>query len=80
MFLPDVGRAVPERMSSDRDDGEEAEGDSVSGVLRLIGYRPERTKHLERYTQAVMRGPSDLSAGQRELIAAFTSARNNCPF
>lgn len=52
----------------------------VSGVRRLLAYRPERTVHLNRYTQAVMRGPSDLSPGQRELIAAFSSARNNCPF
>jgi len=28
----------------------------------------------------VMRGPSPLSPGMRELIAAFTSARNHCPF
>jgi AhpD family alkylhydroperoxidase len=27
-----------------------------------------------------MRGPSPLSPGQRELIAAFTSKRNECPF
>jgi AhpD family alkylhydroperoxidase len=27
-----------------------------------------------------MRGPSPLPAGVRELIAAFTSRRNDCPF
>lgn len=52
----------------------------MSGVRKLIGYRPEKTSQLNRFTQAVMRGPSDLSPGQRELIAALTSARNTCPF
>jgi len=28
----------------------------------------------------VMRGPSPLPPGVRELIAAFTSRRNDCPF
>jgi AhpD family alkylhydroperoxidase len=27
-----------------------------------------------------MRGPAPLDPGMRELIAAFTSARNHCPF
>lgn len=78
MFLSDVARAVPEGFP-EAPDGD-SDGPPVSGVVRLLAYRPEKTKHLGRYTQAVMRGPSDLSAGQRELIAAFTSARNDCPF
>lgn len=78
MFLPEVARTVPQGFPEDAD--ESSDGPPASGVVRLLAYRPEKTKHLERYTQAVMRGPSDLSAGQRELIAAYTSARNNCPF
>ena len=31
-------------------------------------------------SQEVMRGPSPLSPGLRELIAAFTSRRNDCLF
>jgi alkylhydroperoxidase family enzyme len=55
-------------------------GASVPGILRLFAYKPEATRHLELFSQAVMRGPSPLSAGFRELIAAFTSQLNHCPF
>ena len=34
---------------------------------------------LRRFDRA-MRGPSDWSAGERELFAAFTSLLNQCPF
>lgn len=41
-------------------------------------FKPDRTAHLDRFTH-VKRGPSPLSAGQRELIAAFTSCLNEYP-
>jgi alkylhydroperoxidase family enzyme len=49
-------------------------------IWHLFAYKPEATRHLERFTQAVMRGPSPLSSGLRELIAALTSKRNECEF
>ena len=49
-------------------------------IWHLFAYKPEATRHLERFTHEVMRGPSPLSPGFRELIAALTSARNQCPF
>ncbi|MDZ7636965.1 MAG: peroxidase [Bryobacterales bacterium] len=49
-------------------------------ILHLFSYKPEATKHLAQYTQSVMRGPSPLSPGFRELIAAVTSAGNHCLF
>jgi len=55
-------------------------GMPVPQIFHLLAYKPAATRHLDRFTQAVMRGPSPLSAGQRELIAAFTSARNHCVF
>jgi alkylhydroperoxidase family enzyme len=50
------------------------------GIMHLFAFKPHATQHLERFSQAVMRGPSPLSAGFRELIAAFTSKLNDCPF
>ena len=57
-----------------------AAGVPVPQIQHLFAFKPERTDHLSRFTQAVMRGPSPLTAGQRELIAAFTSRLNQCPF
>ena len=55
-------------------------GAAVSGIMHLFAFKPQATEHLERFSQAVMRGPSPLSPGFRELIAAFTSKLNHCPF
>ncbi len=49
-------------------------------IWHLFAFKPEVTKHLERFTQGVMREPAPLSPGIRELIAAYTSKRNQCPF
>lgn len=55
-------------------------GRSVPGIWHLFAFKPARTQHLEAFTDDVMRGPSPLSWGFRELIAARTSARNHCLF
>ena len=49
-------------------------------IWHMFAYLPEATQHLARFTQAVLREPAPLSPGMRELIAAYTSARNDCPF
>jgi hypothetical protein len=50
-------------------------------VVKTILYRPDFFGgHCARMTQAVMRGPSRWSVGERELLAAFTSKLNQCPF
>ena len=55
-------------------------GQRVPQIMHLFAFKPEATDHLARFSQGAMRGPSPLSPGQRELIAAFTSRRNDCPF
>lgn len=57
-----------------------AAGQPVPQIWHLFAYKPAMTLHLERLTQEIMRGPSPLSAGFRELIATLTSARNRTPF
>jgi alkylhydroperoxidase family enzyme len=52
----------------------------VPQIWHLFAYKPDATRHLADFTQAVMRGPSPLPPGLRELIAAFTSSRNRCRF
>jgi alkylhydroperoxidase family enzyme len=55
-------------------------GGTIPQIWHLFNFKPERTAHLAEFTQGVMRGPSPLPPGVRELIAAFTSRRNDCPF
>lgn len=52
----------------------------VPQIFHLFNYKPQWTLHLAAFTQAVMRGPSPLTSGERELIAAFTSRLRNCVF
>lgn len=53
----------------------------VPDVVKTILYRPEFWgRPMCAWTQAVMRGPSDWSVGERELFAAFTSRLNQCVF
>ena len=48
-------------------------------VIRTMRYRSQLFgKPLTAHTQAVMRGPSEWSIGERELIAAFVSRLNKC--
>jgi hypothetical protein len=49
-------------------------------IWHMFAFRPNATDHLARFTQEIMREPAPLSPWIRELIAAFTSARNECPF
>ena len=56
-------------------------GERAPDVLRTVWYRPEFFgAHYGRYLNAVMRGPSEWSVGERELFAAFVSRANQCPF
>ena len=53
----------------------------IPDVVKTILYRPEFWgRPMCAWTQAVMRGPSDWSVGERELFAAFTSRMNQCVF
>ena len=49
-------------------------------IWHLFAFLPQATQHRARFTQEVMRGPAPISPGLRELIAAYTSYRNDCPF
>ncbi len=57
-----------------------AHGMPTPQIWHLFKFKPSATNHLAQFTQEIMRGPSPLSPGLRELIAAFTSRRNDCPF
>ena len=51
------------------------------GVVKTLLYRPELFGDpFSEALDVVMRGPSDWSAGERELFAAFTSLLRQCSF
>ena len=53
----------------------------VPDIVKTLMYRPEFWgRPVSVWTQAVMRGPSEWSVGERELFAAFTSRLNQCLF
>jgi len=55
-------------------------GPEYPQILHMFSFKITATVHLERFTQEIMREPSPLLPGIRELIAAYTSSLNQCPF
>ena len=59
----------------------ERSGNEPLGVVKTLLYRPELFgRPFSDALDTAMRGPSEWSAGERELFAAFTSLLNQCPF
>jgi uncharacterized peroxidase-related enzyme len=50
------------------------------GILSLFEYRPETAKPLCELADILLRGPSTLSRGERELVASYVSSLNDCSF
>ena len=80
MFLPGVEENPQPGPYRDLIQAMQATGADYPQIWHLFAYLPKATEHLARFTQEILRGPSPLSPGMRELIAAFTSYRNDCPF
>ena len=80
MFLPEVEGGAPAGPYASVIANLRGAGQPVPQIMHLFAYKPDRTAFLSQFTHGVMRGPSPLSPGMRELIAAFTSRRNHCPF
>jgi alkylhydroperoxidase family enzyme len=80
MHLGSVESFRPDGPAGDALRGMDAAKLPIPQIIHLFAWRADATQHLQKYTQAVMRGPSELSPGQRELIAAFVSGKNQCLF
>ena len=52
----------------------------LPGITGLLEYRQDSAKPIRELTQVLLRGPSSLTEGERELIATVVSSRNQCRF
>ena len=80
MFLPGVEKSPQPGPYSDSLQTAQGTGKEYPQIWHLFAFRPQATVHLAQFTQEIMRGPAPIAPGLRELIAAYTSYRNNCPF
>lgn len=80
MFLPDVEHNPKSGPYTTLIEQMRKQGAEYPQIWHLFAYLPTATEHLARFTQEILRGPAPLSPGLRELIAAYTSQRNHCPF
>jgi uncharacterized peroxidase-related enzyme len=80
MFLKEIESRPPEGMMGIAFKKMRENGHTVPDIMHLFRFKKSATDHLVRFTDEVMRGPSPLSPGLRELIGAFVSKRNQCGF
>jgi AhpD family alkylhydroperoxidase len=50
------------------------------GIRGLLRYRRETARPLSELVDVLLRGPGTLTAGERELIAAYVSALSDCRY
>jgi uncharacterized peroxidase-related enzyme len=48
------------------------------GIRGAMAFRPETAKPLNDLVEVLLRGPSTLTRGERELIATYVSSLNDC--
>jgi uncharacterized peroxidase-related enzyme len=54
--------------------------EGLAGITGLLEYRLDTALPIRELTQILLRGPSTLTQGERELIATLVSHRNECRF
>jgi hypothetical protein len=80
MFLKDVAAHKGDNNYTRAIEMMKRVGPEYPQILHMFSFKMNATVHLERFTQEMLREPAPLSPGFRELIAAYTSSLNQCPF
>jgi uncharacterized peroxidase-related enzyme len=80
MFLKEIETRPAEGMTKIAFRKLRQDGEAIPEILHLFRFKRGATDHLVRFTEEVMRGPSPLSPGLRELIGAYFSKKNQCSF
>jgi uncharacterized peroxidase-related enzyme len=52
----------------------------LPGIRGPMAFRPDTAKPLNDLVDVLLRGPSSLTRGERELIATFVSTENDCRY
>lgn len=80
MFLPGIEVNLKPSAYKDSVEMMKSGGQEYPQIWNLFAFLPSATHHLAQFTQQIMREPGPLTPGFRELIAAYTSSQNQCPF
>ncbi|HVQ13170.1 MAG TPA: peroxidase-related enzyme [Vicinamibacterales bacterium] len=54
--------------------------EGLPGIRGPMAFRPATAKPINELVDVLLRGPHTLSPGERELIATFVSAQNDCRY
>jgi uncharacterized peroxidase-related enzyme len=52
----------------------------MPGIVSLMAFKPETGEKLGAFVQQILRGPSSLTPGEREVIAGYVSSKNETYF
>ncbi|HTD65078.1 MAG TPA: hypothetical protein VK846_00935 [Candidatus Limnocylindria bacterium] len=80
MFLKEIETRPAEGMTKLAFNQLRGAGEAIPEILHLFRFKRRSTNHLVRFTEEIMRGPSPISPGMRELIGAYFSKKNRCSF
>jgi uncharacterized peroxidase-related enzyme len=80
MFLPGVEQNPKPSVYRDLIEKAKAGGGDSWQIWHLLAFDPEAAHHIAALSQVLMHNDAPLSAGLRELIAAYTSSLNQCEF
>src|SRR5450432_4033270 len=54
--------------------------EGLPGITSAFAFRPETAKPMRALAEVLLHAPNSLTSGEREMIATFVSARNDCYF
>jgi uncharacterized peroxidase-related enzyme len=54
--------------------------EGLPGITAGFAFRPDTARPMRELVEILLRGPSTLTSGEREMIATFVSSRNDCEF
>lgn len=80
MYLREVEENPKPSVYRDLIENAKLSGGDYWQIWHLLAFDPEAAHHLAALSHTLMHKPGPLSAGLRELIAAYTSSLNNCEF